>query len=68
MSVPYSRQPLKLGDLLRCRELTRILRTDPELERAHANACDDFIRTDSHTAYQGEFAVDRGRLRLGPVQ
>jgi len=43
------RQPLKLVDLLcRC-ELTRVLQTDGGQERAQANACDDFIRTNSHT-------------------
>ena len=43
------RQPLKLVETLCRRELTRVLRTNVEHERARANACDDFIRTNSHT-------------------
>ena len=43
------RQPLKLADLLCCRELTRILRTEVGRERAEAKASDDSIRTNLHT-------------------
>ncbi len=39
------RQPLKLGDLLCSRGLTRLLRADVGQERAAANACDEQIRT-----------------------
>ncbi len=46
---PCGRQPLKLDDLLYCRELTRILQTDVEHERADAHARDGFVRTHSHT-------------------
>jgi len=45
------RQPLKLANLLRGGGLTRILRTDGRQERAAAHARDDFIRTNSHTAW-----------------
>jgi len=45
--------------------VTRILRTDVAQERAQANACDDFIRTSSHTADaiypKVESAFDRRR-------
>jgi len=44
------RQPLKLGNLLRCREPIRILQTDVGQERADAHARADSIRTNSHTA------------------
>ena len=63
------RQPLKLDDLLRENGLTRILRTEGTRERAAAHARDDFIRTNSHTAWPLRLRDSRrlmaGRLELG---
>ena len=49
LSRSCERQPLKLVENLRSRELTRILQTDLEQECADAHASADFIRTSSHT-------------------
>ena len=63
------RQPLKLGDLLCCNELTRIQRTDLVQMCAGANASDDFIRTHSHTALVHSRASRRcGRPRYGLME
>lgn len=51
-STPHrscDRQPLKLIEMLHVSELRRIDRTDVLQTYAAAHACDDFIRTNSHT-------------------
>ena len=61
------RQPLKLGNLLGGGGLSRILRTDGRQERAAARARDDFIRTNSHTAWPLRLRDSR-RLMAGRVE